>query len=350
MINPINFNFSFNTNPITQAQRVAPQSKMLLNKVNEPAVSFTGRNEDLVRSIGNVSCPCCGVKMMTKQDLEKYTKELSKNPTAKHYSDTLEKYQDFMHKAEKDVFKRFKPWAEEHPKSSLSNFLNESRVDSIQACKQMRTEKLATITKMVAEVDMEKGKEFAKAAVSYNKIPYESEESMKDVRKYVLSDVENLKNKIEDKEKYIAIRRMAESLPTAKNSSDAFIVKYAGDDSGKIGKRLLKLSVGTIEHIKPQAKGGKDRVENYLLECGECNHTRGEIPLDDWIEVHPEMVENTQKYFDEIIEKINNGDLKGLENYPNMVRGALQAQSKGTLDYDTSALKPQKGKHLNVAA
>jgi len=358
MINPIsNLRFNFSqvhnqqkqtnntvqnvlTNPIKRPKLPQPTTMMALLYNN---IAFTGHREDLVRSIGHVSCPCCGTKMLTNQDMDKVSKDLSKNDSAEHYINTLKPYEEYMHKTEKEVFHRFEKWGKENPKDTISNFLSENRDSSMNICKKKQTEIFEKINTITNGISKEAGEKFANLTSVYSKTPINNEEDMKTIRKYMISDIKTSKSLINNEEKYKELKNLAEGLPTSKNNAEAFIVRYAGEKSEKIGTRLLKLSVGTIEHIKPQADGGKDRVENYLLECGECNHTRGDVSLKDWIEQHPEMKENTQKYFDEVIEKINNNELEhGLDNYPNAVRGALTAQSKGTLTYDTSALKPKE--------
>ena len=359
MINPIiNFNPNFSRLTETKAtKKVEPQVPALTNPIQRPKlpqpttmmallynnISFTGKKEDLVRSFGHVSCPCCGTKMLTNEDMDKVRKDLSKSDTAEHYINTLKPYEEFMHKPEKGTFNKFEAWGKENPKKTFKNFMEESRVESIKACKKVQFNTFAQTHEVAKTTPPEVRERFSKLTESYAKLPTETEEAMKNVRKSVIADIKDSKSKIDNEEKYNQLQKLAEELPTSKNNSDAFIVKYAGQTSGKVGARLLKLSVGTIEHVKPQAKGGRDRVENYLLECGECNHTRGDVSLHDWVEAHPEMKENTQKYMDEVIEKINNGELdKELDNYPNAVKGALKDQSKGSLTYDTSALKPKE--------
>lgn len=359
MINPIiNFNPNFSrladtkvvkkqenqpisalTNPIQRPKLPQPTTMMALMYNN---ISFTGKKEDLVRSFGHVSCPCCGTKMLTNEDMDNVKKTLGKKDTAEHYINTLKPYEEFMHKPEKGTFNKFEEWGKENPEKTFQNFMEEHRVESIKACKKSQLETFEKINEVANKINPEVGKTFAQLTENYAKLPAESEEAMKNIRKSMIADIKDSKSKIDDDEKYKQLQNLAEMLPTSKNSADAFIVKYAGQPSSKVGARLLKLSVGTIEHVKPQANGGRDRVENYLLECGECNHTRGDVSLHDWVEAHPEMKENTQKYMDEIIEKINNGELdKDLDNYPNAVKGALKDQSKGSLTYDTSALKPK---------
>ena len=366
MINPIiNFNPNFSRLTETKATKKAePQVNVLSNPIQRPKlpqpttmmallynnISFTGKKEDLVRSLGHVSCPCCGTKMLTNDDMDKVKKDLGKNDTAEHYIKTLKPYEEFMHKPEKGTFNRFEAWEKENPKKTLQNFMQENRVESIKACKESQLKTFEQINEVAKTINPEVRENLAKLTENYAKLPTETEEAMKNVRKSVIADIKDSKSKIGDEEKYNQLQKLADSLPTSKNSTDAFIVKYAGQSSSKVGARLLKLSVGTIEHVKPQANGGRDRVENYLLECGECNHTRGDVSLHDWVETHPEMKENTQKYMDEVIEKINNGELdKELDNYPNAVKGALKEQSKGSLTYDTSALKPKEDKRPTKA-
>lgn len=360
MINPIiNFNPNFSslaktkqapkaeqavtnvlTNPIQRPKLPQPTTMMALLYNN---ISFTGKKEDLVRSFGHVSCPCCGTKMLTNNDMDKIKKDLGREDSAQHYVNTLKPYEEFMHKPEKGTFNKFEAWEKENPKSTFKAFMEENRVSSIKACKESQLNTFAQINEVAKTVTPEIGEKFAQLTENYAKMPTETEEAMKNIRKSMIADIKDSKSKIEDEEKYKQLQKLADSLPTSKNSADAFIVKYAGQPSSKVGARLLKLSVGTIEHVKPQANGGRDRVENYLLECGECNHTRGDVSLHDWVEAHPEMKENTQKYMDEVIEKINNGELSPeLDNYPNAVKGALKEQSKGSLTYDTSALKPKE--------
>ena len=138
MINPIiNFNPNFSRLTETKATKKAePQVNVLSNPIQRPKlpqpttmmallynnISFTGKKEDLVRSLGHVSCPCCGTKMLTNDDMDKVKKDLGKNDTAEHYIKTLKPYEEFMHKPEKGTFNRFEAWEKENPKKTLQNF------------------------------------------------------------------------------------------------------------------------------------------------------------------------------------------------------------------------------------
>ena len=40
---------------------------------------------------------------------------------------------------------------------------------------------------------------------------------------------------------------------------------------------------GTIEHIVPRSRGGSDRVDNLAWACYDCNQTRDNLPLEQFI-------------------------------------------------------------------
>ena len=91
MISPI-INFSLNHTNLIQPQKQAKPEfqQVLTNPIKRPKlpqpttmmallynnISFTGHREDLVRSFGHVTCPCCGTKMLTNEDMDKISKAL----------------------------------------------------------------------------------------------------------------------------------------------------------------------------------------------------------------------------------------------------------------------------------
>ena len=47
-------------------------------------------------------------------------------------------------------------------------------------------------------------------------------------------------------------------------SENAFIVKYADRTQQEIAKRLIRTSLATIEHIKPNSEEGENNIANFL--------------------------------------------------------------------------------------
>lgn len=38
---------------------------------------------------------------------------------------------------------------------------------------------------------------------------------------------------------------------------------------------LLTRATASVDHLQPKSKGGKDRADNYMLACKQCNSARG---------------------------------------------------------------------------
>lgn len=57
--------------------------------------------------------------------------------------------------------------------------------------------------------------------------------------------------------------------------------KFAGDKPRNCWMCACVLTRGnaTVDHLKPQSMGGKDRAENYKLSCKPCNNARGDKPI-----------------------------------------------------------------------
>lgn len=149
-------------------------------------------------------------------------------------------------------------------------------------------------------------------------------------------------------------------FPTATTDVDAFIVKYAGKKpikmkeidytSQELLERFISPSYATIEHTiplnpLPGDPKGQNVVANYLIESAGVNNRRGSIPFWKYIETdYPNMPKNAQKNMDRIIDLINAGKLKGYDFYPKAISQVLYYASKGKVNIDISALKPEIAK------
>lgn len=161
------------------------------------------------------------------------------------------------------------------------------------------------------------------------------------------------------------IVQIADDLPTSDKSVNAFIVKYKnkinnikdGELTSKaIAERLLSPIMSTYEHIKPDSVGGKSHISNYLLMSQRLNNLRGNMPYTEWLVLHPEMVENCQKYIDVFIDKIVQGELRGYNGYPEKLKKALLEESKGLIDIDITknpefvSIAPQPERAVNAVS
>ena len=58
------------------------------------------------------------------------------------------------------------------------------------------------------------------------------------------------------------------------------IIKELLDNTGGCcvycGKKIYFLSDATIDHVVPTAKGGQDRLSNFVVACALCNRLKGD--------------------------------------------------------------------------
>lgn len=329
------YSVNFATKPDT-FERTEPKAKNIA-----PAyVSFLGyAHDEPIRALGNIICPCCGVEMMTQKQMNDVSKRLGN--TSSQAVSTLKNYEKYMHPVEKECFNMMKDWAKSKPDASLKDLLQENKEPQLIKLQAKQNTILDNVDIISKELSENEQAEVKKVTDITRKIVSSTDKEIKFKRKTFLKDIDELQSKISNEEVYAKMRKEAEKMPTSQNDVSAFVVKYAERTHQEIGERLVKLSVGTIEHIKPRSEGGRNMVSNYMLECGGCNHERSSIPLGDWVDSHPEMKENTQKYIDEVIKRINDGKMKGFSFYPAAVARTLFQQSDGKLDLKVEGVKEE---------
>lgn len=143
---------------------------------------------------------------------------------------------------------------------------------------------------------------------------------------------------LELKQRMIGI---AESLPTSRTSTAAYIMKFAKEPSDKIIYRILWPSFATVEHIFPRACGGIDDMSNYGGACALANSDLGCDLLYDKVKRAPKTPIYCQKQVDRLIELAKQGvfekhyiDTKYIEEYKNTV----YEESQGLINLDISKL------------
>ena len=143
---------------------------------------------------------------------------------------------------------------------------------------------------------------------------------------------------IELKEKMLAI---AQKLPTSRNSTAAYIVKFATEPSDKIIYRILWPSFASVEHIFPKACGGIDDMSNFAGACTRENSERGCIDFTEQLKRRPKTPIYCQRYVDRLIELVKEGvfakhniDTSYIEEF----KQAIFEESKGQIVLDISKL------------
>lgn len=177
--------------------------------------------------------------------------------------------------------------------------------------------------------------ENAKGRLRHEKIlvPFSRKSFIYDLSK-ILEDLpdENLKNKL---------LSTAEKLPTSRESTAAYILKFSTEPSDKIAYRLLWPSFASVEHLFPKSCGGADSMANFGGACTRENSDRQSIPFTEQLKRRPKTPEYCQKYVDRLIElekagifQKNNVDKSYIEKF----KATIRRLSKGTVILDTSKL------------
>ncbi len=160
-------------------------------------------------------------------------------------------------------------------------------------------------------------------------------------RKAFIYDLSQIIKKSDNAELKEAIMKIADKLPTSKDSTAAYITKYSKEAADKIIYRLLWPSLATIEHILPKSCDGENKLANYAGACARINSDRSSTPFSEWIKKYPDTAKYAQKYVDRLIKLAKKGvfekeeiDIKYIEDF----KQTIATQSEGQIILDTSKL------------
>lgn len=160
-------------------------------------------------------------------------------------------------------------------------------------------------------------------------------------RKSFIYDLANLLEGLPDIELQEQLLTLAQSLPTSRESTSAYIVKFAKEPSEKIAYRLLWPSMASVEHILPKSCGGADEMYNFGGATTRENSERKNSDFVTQIKRKPETKINCQKYVNKLIELVKDGifDLHKIDTkYIKDFKNTIQKQSKGAIVLDTKEI------------
>lgn len=160
-------------------------------------------------------------------------------------------------------------------------------------------------------------------------------------RKAFIFDIDRILSELNDDQLKNIFIKIAEKLPTSRNSVAAYITKFSKEPSEKIGYRLLWPWFGTVEHLNPKFNGGEDCMANYGVATARENSDRSSVPFTEQIERRPNTEKYSQKYVDRLISYAELGILeeegvktKCIEDFKN----AVASLSEGQIVLDVSKL------------
>ena len=282
----------------------------------------------LISQTGKLKC------FYTRKDLidSRYIKtiygKLSKRPNAQSAVNYLQNYVKNMFDVEYKIFTDFKE-AEYKGKRGFSDILESMVPASLENIKQKQIEILddtdehldgytQAITKQVLSL-----RDKAVNAVVDGTFQ----------RSNFLEQLLKIIPKSQDKFTLPEIYRFWSKLPSALYDKDAFVLKYHTADHEAIAKRLISPSVGTIEHVIPQSRGGENELGNYALAAAKMNNPRSSLYEKAFIDLPPQIdiKGNIQKYIDDVVREINRGDSEYVERsyYPEKLQEKIIIETGG---------------------
>lgn len=290
-----------------------------------------------------IPCPCCGHIMLDIDTYKAFEADIQKTTNPQDILIKIGKLKEYLHPVEMSVYKMMKAKLFEHPNMSLHEVLKEKLPRSEKKLIFQQSKTLVSLGVMSKELPAEKGNVIGQLIGETFQRLFDTGSTSRFSRKvflkkleYMLKDVDNIKLK----NKMIS---EAANLPTAYNDADAFIVKYAKRDykgknpDQKIACRMLANSLATVEHIRPQKKGGGITPENLALECACDNNRRNHDSVIEQVLENPSMIINYSLYMNRLSELHLAGKLE--KSYITQTNKSYADASDGLLCSDLQLLK-----------
>jgi len=309
-----------------------------------PAFKARGANGkttagDCLKELDNITCPYSGVKMISGRKMDRLESQLADCNSIGQRMDLLEQYRPCMQKLEREMFGIFKGYEMNHPDGSLNDCLQRMKPDCLA---ELRIEQL----KVLDDVDNISNKMDAKTALKVRtvttnarKIIVEDRQDQIFKRKDLLANLHGVTKNYHNQDLVSDMWKAANKLPKSTTDVNAFVVKYANRSPHEIAARLIRPSVASIEHITPASGRGQNSLSNFMLVSRDWNSDRSSIPLPEYIKMHPDIPDNTQKYTNDIIKAIQKGKLVECDWYPYVLKEKLYNESQGMIDIDLSKYK-----------
>lgn len=254
--------------------------------------------------------------------------------SARYLMTEIEKLKpDFQHHEQK-VYEELKRLSEIYPEDTFHAILNKPKIRKIYL-NSLRSKQIAVLDKLkpvIKDLPYRYMVPLEQASDNARKIFVKEDDNVIHKRKRVVSSFYEIADKIPDVRVVEEIRDIIDQLPDSKNDVDAFMVRAAKKSSNAVMDILISRIRSTYEHVIPHHRkdnNGPSEKTNYICLCGKCNVERQQLSYEKFVDVHPEMIQNTQKQIDKIIYFINKGLLYGYDNYPAAIKEGLSNESGG---------------------
>ncbi len=322
------------------ASIVTPTMEDLINKTK---ASDIVRSNILRLAKYKIPCPCCGHIMLDLDRYNKFEQKVMSTTTPKTLLKFISELGAYLHPVEAKVLDMMKSVHYTNPDMTLQDILRSKLKRSEKKLIMQQSKTFVTLGMLSRKLPQDTGEE-VKGLINetYDRL-FDQRETSRFSRKVFIGKLEAILDKVKDDSLKSEFIQEAVKLPTAYNSPDAFIVKYAkrnykgANPDQKIALRMLSNSLATIEHIKPQKLKGGNSPENLALECACDNNRRNHSSIIEQILQNPSMLINYQRYMDRLSELHLKGVLE--KSYITQTNKSYKLESGGLLESDLSKLK-----------
>ena len=246
----------------------------------------------------------------------------------------LEKLKPDFQEHEQKVYEELKKLSEIYPDDTFNTILNKPVIRKVYL-NSLRSKQIAVLDKLkpvIKDLPYRYMVPLEQASDNARKIFVKEDDNVIHKGRRVVSSFYEIADKIPDVRVVEEIRDIIDQLPDSKNDVDAFMVRAAKKSSNAVMDILISRIRSTYEHVIPHHRkdnNGPSEKTNYICLCGKCNVERQQLSYEKFVDVHPEMIQNTQKQIDKIIYFINKGLLYGYDNYPAAIKEGLSNESGG---------------------
>ena len=330
-----NFEASAVTNPFAASNSF---NDVFMRNTNSPSFKSTSAGNAL-KKLRNITDPYFGVKMISAPEFTKIEQALNNKTTVKQALAYLKKYRPNMQVIERSMYDRFASMSKNRQRVTFPDLLKELYPDALIKLKLEEFKVLDDIDRYSTMLSPKTMLAVREKTTHCRQVILADNPTKPFKRKTVLASLEEIVPQPGEEKRLALLKERANFLPTSNTSENAFIVKYANRGHDEIAERLVRASVQSIEHIHPDSLGGENSLDNFMLASSAANSLRGNMPLPSYIRRFPYIVQNCQRYIDDIIDVIHKGGLKGKETYPYDVAKALKKESHGKIKLDLSKYK-----------
>ena len=202
------------------------------------------------------------------------------------------------------------PQEENNAKNIKSKAKRNNKIKNDKNLIRKRADILTQIEIMAAETGLKNNQELTKLFAQTRSKIYSIPIVIPFNRKSFIYELQKITDKLEDTKLAHKMVQKAVSLPTSHDNLSAFVMKCVEYSSDKIGYNMVAGSAGSIDHLIPFVKNGKDNLQNYGISSAYYNSERAQRPMQQQLKKYPQTYENCQKQVDRLIELYNDGTFK----------------------------------------